>query len=131
MYFGVRGAELPLFFLPKSTFFAKKCIFSVKYLVHFGLSPLHLATRQYLRTPPGTSLPSVPFPRSYGRKMQPMTVIFLPKSTFFTKKMHFFRKIFGHVHFLLYLCTAFPPTCNKAWQKVRKTRLFSSVGQST
>ena len=36
---------------------------------------------------------------------------FSAKKHFFYKKMHFFRKIFGHVHFLLYLCTAFPPTC--------------------
>ncbi len=36
---------------------------------------------------------------------------FPAKKHFFCKKMHFFRKIFGHVHFLLYLCTAFPPTC--------------------
>ena len=35
---------------------------------------------------------------------------FSAKKHFFYKKMHFFRKIFGHVHFLLYLCTAFPPT---------------------
>ena len=64
----------------------KKCIFFGKYFVFFGLSPSHLATQQYLRTPPVTSLPSVPFPRSYGRKMQPMTINFLPKSTFFAKK---------------------------------------------
>ena len=29
----VRGAKMPLFFLLKSTFFAKNCIFFVKYLV--------------------------------------------------------------------------------------------------
>jgi hypothetical protein len=31
----------------------------------------------------------------------------LPKKAIFQKKMHFFAKIFGHVHFLLYLCTRF------------------------
>ena len=45
---------------------------------------------------------------------------FSAKKHFFYKKMHFFRKIFGHVHFLLYLCTAFPATCKKAWQKSEK-----------
>ena len=56
---------------------------------------------------------------------------FPAKKHFFCKKMHFFRKIFGHVHFLLYLCTAFPPTWFKGVAKSAKTRLFSSVGQST
>ena len=46
--------------------------------------------------------------------------LFSVKKHFFYKKMHFFRKIFGHVHFLLYLCTAFPATCKKAWQKSEK-----------
>ena len=103
--FVVRGAALPLFFLPKSTFFAKKCIFFVKYLVIFGLSPSHLATLQYLRTPPVTSLLSVPFPRSYGRKMQPMTVNFLPKSTFFAKKCIFFVK---YLVMCIFCCTFTP-----------------------
>ena len=103
--FVVRGAALPLFFLPKSTFFAKKCIFFVKYLVIFGLSPSHLATLQYLRTPPVTSLLSVPFPRSYGRKMQPMTVNFLPKSTFFAKKCIFFVK---YLVMCIFCCTFAP-----------------------
>ena len=45
---------------------------------------------------------------------------FPAKKHFFCKKMHFFRKIFGHVHFLLYLCTAFPPTRFKVVAKSDK-----------
>ena len=109
----------------------KKVIFLAKHLVFFGLAPSHLATLQYLRTPPVTSLPSVPFPRSYGRKMQPMTINFLLKSTFFAKNCIFFVK---YLVMCIFCCT-FAPLFRRrdlrAWQKVRQTRLFSSVGQST
>ena len=112
----MRGAKMPLFFEKN----AENCIFFGKYFVIFGLSPSHLATLQYLRTPPVTSLPSVPFPRSYGRKMQPMTVNFLPKSTFFAKKCIFFVK---YLVMCIFCCT-FAPLFRRrdlrAWQKSEK-----------
>ena len=48
----------------------KICIFFVKYLVNFGLSPLHLATRQYLRTPPCKRL--IPFDNTFGGRVYPI-----------------------------------------------------------
>ena len=109
----------------------KKVIFLAKHLVFFGLAPSHLATLQYLRTPPVTSLAFGTIPPKLRSQNAPHAPYFPLKKHFFCKKMHFFRKIFGHVHFLLYLCTAFPPTWFKGVAKSTTDRLFSSVGQST
>ena len=42
------------------------------------------------------------FPRSYGRKMQPMTPIFPKKSTFFEKNCIFFKK---YLVMCIFCCT--------------------------
>ena len=87
----MRGAILPLFLR--------------KNLVICELALSHFTTHLYLRTPPGTLVSSVPFPRSYGRKMQPMTLIFLQKSTFFAKKCIFFVK---YLVMCIFCCTFAP-----------------------
>ena len=97
---------MPLFFEKN----AEKSDFLAKHLVFFGLAPSHLATLQYLRTPPVTSLAFGTIPPKLRSQNAAHDHKFPAKKHFFCKKMHFFRKIFGHVHFLLYLCTAFPPT---------------------
>ena len=45
------------------------------------------------------------FPRSYGRKMQPMTPIFPKKSTFFEKNYIFFSK---YLVMCIFCCTFAP-----------------------
>ena len=71
----------------------QKNVFFQKIFGHMRATPSHLATLLYLRTPPvGNSERIFPtFPRSYGRKMQPMPS-FLPQNTLFFKKNAFFCK---------------------------------------
>ena len=76
----------------------QKNVFFQKIFGHMRATPSHLATLLYLRTPPvGNSYLAMlerifsTFPRSYGRKMQPMPS-FLPQNTLFFKKNAFFCK---------------------------------------
>ena len=65
------------------------------------------------------------FPRSYGRKMQPMTPIFPKKYTFFEKNCIFFQK---YLVMCIFCCTFAPAFEKEARHKV--TVLSSSgLGQ--
>ena len=102
----VRGAKMPLFFEKNAEnlhFFCK--IFGLFRASALAFSDAAVSSDAacYL-TAFGTSPPKL---RSQNAAHDHK---FPAKKHFFCKKLHFFRKIFGHVHFLLYLCTAFPPT---------------------
>ena len=85
--------------------------------IWFSGCALAFNDQQYLRTPPGTSLFSVPFPRSYGRKMQPMTSIFFQKSTFFSKNRIFFAK---YLVMCIFCCTFAPLFGRRVKWRVQK-----------
>ena len=102
----VRGAEMPLFFeknAEKSDFFGKTFGLFRASALAFSDAAVSSDAACYL-TAFGTIPPKL---RSQNAAHDHK---FPAKKHFFCKKLHFFCKIFGHVHFLLYLCTAFPPT---------------------
>ena len=85
----------------KCTFFEKNCIFFQKWSC-IRATPSHFTTLLYLRTPPWSCTMFDQFPRSYGRKMQPMTPIFPTKCTFFEKNCIFFQK---YLVMCIFCCT--------------------------
>ena len=87
----------------KITFFA---LFYKKIWSCIRATPSHFTTQLYLRTPPWSALCLTNSPEATVAKCSPWPLFFLKKH-FFWEKLHFFSKIFGHVHFLLYLCTRF------------------------
>ena len=113
--------DLVLFEVRCTCFYLQKMLKNTKNAFFFALffkkncvcvraTPSHFTTQLYLRTPPWSALCLTNSPEATVAKCSPYASFSAQKMLKNTKNaffLHFFSKIFGHVHFLLYLCTRF------------------------